>query len=77
VGKDILQSIGQLECVDIPKTELNMDVHDKLGKTEDLTTEMERISKTRFLPFLGDESPVAVDEHTGHATYLTGFKFML
>jgi hypothetical protein len=33
MSEDVLQRISELECIDISKTELNVGVDDKLGKT--------------------------------------------
>ena len=52
MGEDILKSVCQLECVDVAKPELNMGIHDELGQAENLATQMEGISETRFLALL-------------------------
>ena len=52
MGEDILKSVCQLECIDVAKPELNMSIHDELGQAENLATQMEGISETRFLALL-------------------------
>jgi hypothetical protein len=47
-----------LERIHIAKAELNMCIDDKLGEPENLATQMERIAKTGFLPFLGGQRPM-------------------
>ena len=56
VGERELQSIGELECVDVSESVLNVRVDDELGETEDLSTEMEGVSESRLLSFLCRQS---------------------
>lgn len=55
MSEDILQGIGKLKSIDVAKPELDMCINDKLGEPQDFTTQMESISKTRLLAFLGCE----------------------
>ena len=57
MGKDVLDGIGELECVDIPETVLNMGVDDELGQAKDFSTQVEGVSETRFLSLLRCQSP--------------------
>jgi len=41
VSEHVLQTIGELESVDVSQSELNVDVDDELGETEDLSAEMD------------------------------------
>lgn len=50
--KDVLQSIGQLEGVNVAKSELDVCVDDKLGETQNFTAQVECVSKTRLLALL-------------------------
>ena len=56
VRKDVLDSIGELEGIDVAQTELDMSIDDELGETEDFTTKMERVSETRLLTLLCRQS---------------------
>lgn len=56
VRKDVLQGVGQLECVNTTKTELDVCIDDEFGKPEKFTTQMESISETRLLTLLRGES---------------------
>ena len=57
MGEDILDSISQLESIDIAETVLNVGVNDKLGRTKDFSTQVEGVSETGFLSFLCREGP--------------------
>lgn len=50
--KNVLQRISKLEGIDIPQSELDMRIDDEFRKTQDFTTEMERISESRLFPLL-------------------------
>ena len=52
MSKDVLQCIGELERVDVSKSELDVRIDDKLRKTQDLTAEMEGISESSLLALL-------------------------
>lgn len=41
VSEHVLETIGELEGVDVPKPELNVDVDDELGETKDLSAKMD------------------------------------
>ena len=45
MSKDVLQCIGELERVDVSKSELDVCVDDELRQTEDFTAQMEGISE--------------------------------
>jgi len=57
VSKNVLQSIGQLECIDIAEPKLYVGINDKFSKTKNFTAQMECISETRLLTLLGCECP--------------------
>jgi hypothetical protein len=46
VGKHVLQSIGQLECVDVSESELDVRVDNELGETQDFSTQVESVSES-------------------------------
>lgn len=41
VGENVLQTVGQLECVHIVQAVLNVRVDDQFGESQDLATQME------------------------------------
>jgi hypothetical protein len=49
VSEDILKCVCKLEGIDVAKAELNMRVDNELGKAQNLATQVERVSKSRFL----------------------------
>jgi hypothetical protein len=51
MSKNILESVCELEGVDIPQTELDVGINNKLGETKNFTTKMEGISETGFFSF--------------------------
>ncbi len=53
VCKDVLYSIGELECIDVSKAVLHMGINNKLGQPKDFTAQMEGISESRLLSLLG------------------------
>ena len=55
VTEDILQCIGQLERVDISETELHVRIDNQLRQTQNFSAQMEGVSETRLLSFLGGE----------------------
>lgn len=57
MGEDILNSISELEGVDIPQTVLNVSINDELGQTKNFSAQVEGISKTGFLPLLCRQGP--------------------
>ena len=57
VGEDVLKGIGKLESVNITQTILDMCIDHKLGETQDFTTKMESVSKTRLLTLLRGQRP--------------------
>ena len=50
--EDVLQCIGQLERVDVAKTELHVRIDDQLRETEDFSAQVESISESRLLTLL-------------------------
>ena len=52
VSKCVLQSISQLESIHVSQSVLNMGVYNQLCETENLTTQVKGISKSRFLSLL-------------------------
>ena len=44
--EDVLESIGELERVDIAQAELDIGVDDKLCQAQDLATQVECVSET-------------------------------
>lgn len=81
MGKNVLQSIGQLEGIDIAEPKLYVGINDEFSKTKNFTTQMECISETRLLTLLGCECPGQEMSRKAklqmEKIYLTGFKFML
>lgn len=81
MSKNVLQSIGQLERIDIAEPKLYVGVNDKFSKTKNFTTQMECISETRLLTLLGCECPGQEINRKAkllmEKIYLTGFRFML
>mmetsp|Transcript_889 Transcript_889/g.2132 ORF Transcript_889/g.2132 Transcript_889/m.2132 type:complete len:706 (-) Transcript_889:1206-3323(-) len=55
VGKNVLQTVGKLEGVDVPQTELHVTVHNQLGQTHDLTAQVERVPEPGLLALFGRE----------------------
>ena len=51
MGKYILKSVGKLKSIDVSKTILDVGVHNKLRESKNFTTQVERVSKSRFLAF--------------------------
>ena len=43
--KNVLQSVCELECVDIAETELHVGIDDEFCKSEDFMAEMEGVSE--------------------------------
>ena len=56
--ENVLECVGELECIDIAKTVLNVGVHDELGQTQNLTAKMEGIAEPGLFAFLRGESYV-------------------
>jgi hypothetical protein len=56
VSEGELKSVGELEGVDVAESVLDVRVDDELHETEDLSAEMEGVSESRLLPFLGRQS---------------------
>lgn len=54
--ESILQTIRVLIGIDISKSELHMSINNELGKTQYLSRQVERITKSRLLSFLGSQS---------------------
>lgn len=55
VSESELETIGELESVDVSESVLNVRVDDELRETEDLATQVERVSESRLLSFLRRE----------------------
>lgn len=55
MSEHVLQSIGELERIDIAQSELDVRVDNELRKTKDFSTQMERVSESRLLPLLRGE----------------------
>lgn len=53
VGKNVLQTVSQLECIDVTETILDVRIDDQLGQAKNLTTQVEGVTETRLLSFLG------------------------
>ncbi len=53
VRENVLQTICQLESLDMTKTVLYMWVDDEFDHTENFSAKMERISKSTFLSLFG------------------------
>lgn len=46
MSKDVLDSIGKLEGIDISEAVLNVGVDDEFCQTKDFSTQMEGVSET-------------------------------
>jgi len=57
MSEDVLDSIGELEGIDIAEAVLNMGVDDELGQTEDFSAQVKGIPEARFLSLLGCQGP--------------------
>ena len=57
MGKDVLNGISELECVDISKAVLDVSINDKLGQTKNFSAQVEGISEARFLSFFCRQGP--------------------
>ena len=44
--ENVLKRISELECIDVTKTVLDVSIDDKLGKTQDFTTQVESVSES-------------------------------
>ena len=54
--KRILERISQLKGIHIPESILHIRIHNQLGQSQNLTTQMKSISETRLFAFLCRES---------------------
>ena len=52
VREDVLQSVRELERVDVSKTILHVTVDDQLGQSQDLATQVEGVPEARLLSLL-------------------------
>ena len=57
MGEDVLDSIGELESVDISETVLDVCINDEFGQAKNFSAQVESISKARFLSFLCRQGP--------------------
>jgi len=55
VGEGVLEAVSQLKSFYVAQTVLDVGVNDQLGQAEDFATQVESVSKTRFLALLGGE----------------------
>lgn len=55
VGEGELETVGELEGVDVAEAVLDVRVDDELGEAEDLATEVEGVSEAGLLALLGRE----------------------
>lgn len=53
VGKHVLQTICELESIHIAQTELDVRVDDQFSQSQDFSNQMEGVSESRLLSFLG------------------------
>jgi hypothetical protein len=53
VSKNILQSISELEGINVTETELDMCVNNQFRKSENFTTKMKGVPKTRLFALFG------------------------
>ena len=67
VREDILETVRQLEGVDVAETILHVTVDDELGKTQDFTTKMEGVAEARLLSLLWTTSGHLVRARTNPA----------
>lgn len=52
MGEHVLQTVCKLESIDVAQSKLDVGVHDKLGESKDLSTQVEGVSESRLLPLL-------------------------
>lgn len=55
MGEYVLKSVGKLKGVNISKAILNIGIHNKLCKSENFTTQVEGIPKSRLFAFFGSQ----------------------
>lgn len=53
--EDVLESVCELECLDVAESVLHVRIHDQLDQTQDFATQMECIAKSAFLSLFGRE----------------------
>jgi hypothetical protein len=79
--EDVLESVGELEGVNVAEPVLDVGVDDELGEAENLAAQVEGVAETGLLALLGREGPARWWLEALHvrttSTHLTGFKFML
>ena len=49
----VLETIGELERIDVTQSELHVGIHNELGQTQDFSDQMEGVSESRLFPLLG------------------------
>ena len=52
MSEDVLNSIGELEGIDIAETILDVGVNNEFSQTKDFSTQVEGVSEAGFLSFL-------------------------
>ena len=57
MSKNVLQCVRKLERIDIAETVLNVSIDNEFRETQDLSTQMKRVSETRLLTLLGGQCP--------------------
>jgi hypothetical protein len=82
VRKNILNSIRELEGINVAKTVLDMGINDKLRQAKNFSTEVESIPETRLLPLFSGQRPIRPIVNIRQyrrirTTNFTGFKFIL
>ena len=53
VRKDVLKSVGELECIDVAQPVLHDGVDNQLGQPQDLARQVERVAEARLFALLG------------------------
>ena len=64
VGKGVLQTISQLECIHVTKAILDVGVNYQFGESKNFTTQVEGIAETRLLPLLQRDNSLLQHTHT-------------
>ena len=64
VGKGVLQTISQLECIYVTKAILDVGVNYQFGESKNFTTQVEGVAKTRLLPLLQRHNSLLQHTHT-------------
>ena len=67
VGKGVLQTISQLECIHVTKAILDVGVNYHFGESKNFTTQVKGVAETRLLPLLQRHNSLL--QHTHACTH--------